>query len=370
MNPLNEPAPGATAASGKDAEIDHHYRLLIEAVHDYAIFMLDPSGNVASWNTGAERIKGYPPEEIIGRSFAVFYTPKDVAAGKPAHELAIAAAEGHAEDEGWRVRRDGSRFWANVIISAVHDASGTLIGFAKVTRDMTERRRLTELEHAREVSTQNQTARENEQKRIARELHDDLGQQLTALKMSVALLDARLQALGVSKEPLQETHELHTQIDAMATSLRRIAADLRPPLLDDLGLVAALEWMFEDFTRRYGVQVSARLVDDDLVFTEFAATAIFRIVQEALTNIARHAEANHVAVELIRAHGMCSIDIADDGVGVDLDEAPRQKSFGLLGIRERVSQLNGTVSFHSAAGSGFRIAIQIPESMLTTDHPA
>ncbi len=126
-------------------EATHHladslYRLLVESVMDYAIFMLDTEGQVASWNEGAQRIKGYLPGEIIGRHFSVFYTAEDRASGKPEWELETAARDGRVEDEAWRVRKDGSLFWANVVITALRDETGQLIGFAKVTRDLSERR--------------------------------------------------------------------------------------------------------------------------------------------------------------------------------------------------------------------------------------
>jgi PAS domain S-box-containing protein len=121
-------------------DIDHLYRLLVDAVSDYAIFALDSTGHVLSWNVGAERLKGYTADEIIGRHFSVFYTPEDIANGKPDHALVVAAAEGRFADENWRVRKDGSFFWASVVITALHDPTGALIGFAKVTRDLTERR--------------------------------------------------------------------------------------------------------------------------------------------------------------------------------------------------------------------------------------
>jgi diguanylate cyclase (GGDEF)-like protein/PAS domain S-box-containing protein len=119
---------------------EERFRLMVESVQDYAILMLDPEGNVATWNVGAQRIKGYEAEEIIGRHFSVFYPPSEIAVGKPQRELEIAAAEGRLEDEGWRVRKDGSRFWANVVITALRDETGVLRGYGKVTRDITERR--------------------------------------------------------------------------------------------------------------------------------------------------------------------------------------------------------------------------------------
>jgi PAS domain S-box-containing protein len=121
---------------------EHTFQLLVESIQDYAVFMLDPDGRVATWNGGAERIKGYAAQEIIGQHFSVFYQPEDVAQGKPRWELEIAEREGRHEDEGWRVRKDGTRFWANVAISAMRDGHGALMGFAKVTRDLTERRRV------------------------------------------------------------------------------------------------------------------------------------------------------------------------------------------------------------------------------------
>jgi PAS domain S-box-containing protein len=122
--------------------------LMIDSVQDYAIFMLDPDGNIASWNTGAERIKGYKPEEIIGQHFSCFFTAEDLANGKPQRELDIAVREGRFEDEGWRVRKDRSQFWANVVITALFDKHGILRGFAKITRDLTDRRQIQRLQIA------------------------------------------------------------------------------------------------------------------------------------------------------------------------------------------------------------------------------
>jgi PAS domain S-box-containing protein len=123
---------------------EERFRLLVDGARDYAIFMLGPDGNVLTWNTGAQRLKGYSAEEIVGRHFSAFYPQEDIERGKPAHELAVALAEGRYEEEGWRIRRDGSRFWANVIITTLLKPDGSLIGFSKVTRDLTNRRRAEE----------------------------------------------------------------------------------------------------------------------------------------------------------------------------------------------------------------------------------
>jgi len=145
-HPQALPAPEQNAGKSSLGGMDNgYYRLLVETVRDYAIFVLDATGHILSWNSGAERLKGYAPAEIIGRHFSVFYPPEDIAAGKPPWELETAARDGSVEDEGWRVRKDGTWFWANVVITALRDPTGTLIGFAKVTRDLTDRRRAEEM---------------------------------------------------------------------------------------------------------------------------------------------------------------------------------------------------------------------------------
>jgi PAS domain S-box-containing protein len=126
------------------SDSEESLRLLVESVRDYAIVMLDPGGHVVSWNPAAERIKGYRAEEIIGQHFSRFYPEEAVQRGVPEQELRVAATEGRFEDEGWRVKKDGSRFWANVIITALRDKQGNLVGFGKVTRDLTERRQTEE----------------------------------------------------------------------------------------------------------------------------------------------------------------------------------------------------------------------------------
>jgi PAS domain S-box-containing protein len=134
----------SSATSLEWPQIDIHspevFRLLVDSVADYAIFLLDRNGIIASWNIGAQRLKGYKPQEIIGKHFSIFYTQPDLAIDKPKHELELAAESGHFEDEGWRVRKDGSRFWANVVITCIRSKDGQLLGFGKITRDLTERR--------------------------------------------------------------------------------------------------------------------------------------------------------------------------------------------------------------------------------------
>jgi PAS domain S-box-containing protein len=362
------PQPSGTPASDElvgnafpHGPTDTHFRLLVDAVQDYAIFMLDPDGRVASWNRGAQSIKGYVAQEIIGQHFSVFYTPEDVAIGKPHTELTLAESKGRIEDEGWRVRKDGSRFWANVTITAIRAPDGALRGFGKVTRDMTDRLRLVELQHASALSSHVQSTREEERARIARELHDDLGQQLVALKMDVALLDQSATEDGKpARHTIEQTIALQVQIDSIIASARRIAGGLRPPMLDDLGLGAALEWLATEFRNRYGLTVAVQNAADQLALSPTAATAIFRMVQEALANVTRHADATRVRVHLRVVQDEFRLHIDDDGKGTTLDRNRSKDNFGLLGMEERVRQLHGRITFDSAPGDGFRIDIGMP----------
>jgi PAS domain S-box-containing protein len=177
-------------------ESEERFRLLVESVHDYAIFLLDPTGHVASWNAGAERIKGYRAEDIIGQHFSRFYPQDDIDAGKCEMELAEAARVGRFEDEGWRLRKDGSRFWANVIITALRDENGALVGYAKVTRDLTDRReaeqeriRIAQIEEAHRV-TEEFLARERAARRAAEEARSSLAITLRSIGDAVIATDA------------------------------------------------------------------------------------------------------------------------------------------------------------------------------------
>jgi len=192
------------------------FRLLVESVEDYAIFILDPSGQVTTWNAGAERIKGYEAEEIVGRHFSTFYPREDVAAGKCERELEMAAREGRFEDEGWRVRKDGSRFWANVVITPLRTPEGALLGFAKVTRDLTERRQADEnlraLAAAERTASVEKSRVQEFQERFLAILGHDLRQPLAAIDIRVALLRRR------SKDP-----EFIEDLDGLRASSRRMS---------------------------------------------------------------------------------------------------------------------------------------------------
>jgi PAS domain S-box-containing protein len=370
--------------------VEASFRLFVDAVQDYAIYMLDPRGYVATWNRGAERIKGYSEDEIVGQHFSVFFPQADRDAQKPEKELAIAAREGRFEDEAWRVRKDGSLFWASVILTAVRDSSGELIGFGKVTRDITERMRAEgalrqsnqELgkqiadriraermlqqseESLRRLSLSLLRSQDEERRRIGRDLHDSVGQYLAALKMN---LDALTSNFGLGNG---ETGEVLRQCTGLAAEsikeVRTISYLLYPPMLEESGLESAIQWYLEGFSKRSGIQIS---FDPDADFGRLsrdAELAIFRVLQESLTNVHRHSGSTTAKVALRIVEGQVVLDVADAGKGIPAEtlEEARKDSFGALGVglrgmKERMRQLGGDLELSSSA-AGTMLTARLP----------
>ncbi|HEX3105771.1 MAG TPA: PAS domain S-box protein [Terriglobales bacterium] len=371
---------------------EQRFRLFVEAVRDYAIFMLDPSGRITTWNNGAERIKGYKPWEIIGQHFSVFYPEEDLKSRKPWHELEVAAEEGRFEDEGWRLRKDGTRFWANVIITAIKDESGRLLGFGKVTRDLTEKRRAhQELERAhqhlqkevierriaekkvhkseeslRRLSQHLLRTQDEERKRIGRDLHDSLGQCLAILKINLdsiqlALPAAQAKAISQIDQCLQLTDEAIREV-------RTIAYVLYPPMLEELGLKSAISWYLEGFATRSKIKITFDAAPELERLERAVELALFRVLQESLANVHRHSGSRTAHIRLFQQNGSAVLEVEDEGKGfpdamLDLDQDELASSFGvgLRGMSERLRELGGTVEFKPAKKQGAIVRAEIPQ---------
>ena len=629
---LNRRDEEKKAAEWQLMESEARFRLLVSSVKDYAIFMLDPSGRIISWNEGAERIKGYKKEEIIGRHMSVFYTPEEIQRGEPEYNLSQARLHGRFEQEGWRLRKDGSIFWANVVFTAVHDPQGNIMGYGKVTRDITERKKATEqiaymarlmedtsdaifstgpsfmirtwnkaaemffgytaeeaigksagnllrvdlgeevihairrelvesnywkgevyykskngstltvllsasgvrnpqgdlegfvmvcrdfterkklelqlhqfnkelewqvakktaeltdykyaldqsaivsitdekgvikyvngnfckISHYREeeligqhhhiissryhpawffrdmwltiskgkvwkgeirnkakdgaiywvymtiipflnekgepfeyialdsdiserkkaealldqsyqdirqLASHLQDVREEERAGIAREIHDELGQQLTGLKMDLSWIGKR-KLIQDDNEASQKVVTIMNLLDTTIKTVRRIATDLRPSILDDLGLLAAIEWQSQEFGNRSGISTDFSTTLYEFKYPPTIAIGLFRICQESLTNVARHAAATSIRISLEEENENIVLTIRDNGKGFDTQKIGGKKTLGLLGMKERTLMMGGEFRIESLPGKGTALLVTVPITATNTN---
>jgi PAS domain S-box len=327
---------GAALSSSSKDELFRH---LVDSIKDYAIFVLSPDGHVLTWNPGAEAMMGYSKQEILGTNFSKFYLPEAVQSGLPVQELVIAENDGRFTDEGWRVRKDGSTFWASVVVTPLRDSTGELCGFAKVTQDTTKHREAAQHINNLNVELQRLSAKvlhaqDEERRRLARELHDDLGQQLTALKMSL------------KKTENAEAVEL---TDSALASVRNLSYLLHPPLLDETGLRDALNWFIQGLTKRSNIKIGLTIRPDNFPRLGMEIeTAIFRIVQESLSNVFRHANADRASVELEKQNDLVVVRVRDYGRGLQPDLIAQLENntvgVGIGGMRERVRQFGGKLT--------------------------
>ena len=323
---------------------DSGLQLLVSRVKDYAIFMLSPEGDVVSWNNGAMRIKGYTADEIVGKHMSAFYTEEDRRRGHPLELLNAARAAGAVEEEGWRVRKDGQRFWADVTITALLDDAGELLGFGKVTRDLTERKRAEDV--LSELSGRLLHTQDVERRKLARELHDLTSPLLTSL--SAKLYGARLRGKNGDPAMLDFVEETLTLCEATSTMIRTISSMLHPSLLEQSGLVATLRWYLDAFGNRTGMKMESALSDKGERPSASVETSLFRLTQEWLN--AMVARGDVAAVVSLRMHPKdLELRIETRGAAWTAREmADLRVAEGELGVlvaasRQRVRQLGGTL---------------------------
>jgi len=370
------------------------YRLLVQEVKEYAIFMLDTNGRIVTWNAGAQRLKGYTAEEIIGKHFSIFYDKESLAKKKPQRELETALTEGRVEDEGWRLRKDGTRFWANAVITALHDEKGTLKGFLKITRDLTDRK------HVEEA----------------------LREQAAHLEQRVRERTAELEKANRSKDEFITTlsHELRTPLTSITGWVQMLeAGELTPAqqrkafevidrnltaqaqLIDDLLNVSRIVSgkMMVDLQPLYPAPIIEHAIDSirptlnakSLKLTQDLDTGLgpiqidpsrfHQIVWNILVNAVKFTpKKGHIHVSLKRINSNALLQVSDSGEGIDPEflplvferfrqaDASRSRKYGGLGVglsiaRSLVEQHGGTIYAESAGlgkGSTFTITLPIP----------
>ncbi len=351
---------------------EERFRLLVESVREYAVFMLDVDGTVRSWNAGAQALKGYGAAEIIGRNFSTFYTPQEQAQGKPAAELRAAKANGRLEDEGWRVRKDGTLFWANVVITPVYGRTGELIGFAKVTRDMTEHRRFENLE------------------RSSRRMSEFLAMLAHELRNPLAPIRNAVTVMQLETLPTPTLRDCRDVIDRQLKHMTRLVDDL----LDVGRLTTGKIKLRKELLRvrevvSHSVETARPLIEarhhslgielpGDPVHVNGDATRLSQILQNLLLNAAKYTpDGGRIEVKVEAADGFTTISVSDNGRGIpraDLEEIfnlfvqvengrPDESGLGIgLTVARSLAELHGgSLEARSAgAGQGSTFCLRLP----------
>ncbi|MFC6282953.1 MULTISPECIES: PAS domain-containing sensor histidine kinase [Polaromonas] len=332
---------------------------LIDSAMD-AIVTVNEAQDILLYNQAAEKIFGWTPTEVLNRPLTRLI-PRRFHAEHAVKVTRFGSTGVTSRRMGdgmvlYGVRKNGQEFPLEASISHLATPQGKL--FTVILRDVTERVRASEELSA--FATAVHAVRESEKTRIARELHDELAQSLTALKMDAIWVREMLPA--DADAPRDKLEDMLALLDTTVAATRRIASDLRPLLLDDLGLVPAIEWLANNFTQRSGIVCHLSL-DDEVELGEPYATAVFRIVQEALVNVSKHAEASRVELKIEKSATGVALLVEDNGKGFALDAPRKAASLGLMGLRERARLLRGTIDVDTALGKGtcIRVVIPLPE---------
>jgi PAS domain S-box-containing protein len=332
-----------------------------------AIITTDETQRIVLFNNAAESMFGYSRDEALGAPLAMVIPERF----RHAHEQHVAGF-GQTGTTSRRMggssrivkglRRSGEEFPIDASISQVLEDGKRY--YTVILRDVTSRVEAEEAlrrskDELQELGAAAHLTREQEKSRIARELHDELGQLLTMLQMDVAWCKERQPTNNAAF--VAKLDRMETLLKSTIAATRRIASDLRPLMLDDLGLVPSLEWLVENFSQRTNIACELSIAEGDLGLTTPQATAIFRIVQESLTNIAKHAHAKHADITIEREDAALVVRVEDDGCGFAMDAPRKPQSFGLFGLRERASLIGAQVTVTSAPSQGTTVELRVPQ---------
>jgi PAS domain S-box-containing protein len=324
--------------------------ITIASVEDGTFMLVNPAG---------ERLSGYTREEMIGHSSVALGFWPDPQERRRLVEDLLRHETVHAREI--RLRRKDGQVRDALCSAALIDFRGSkFILFQAI--DITERKNAEKGLHEhqellRELSAHHESVREGERAHIAREIHDEMGQALTALKMDLSVLG--LESAKTAPKTAKEIQELKGRVDDIIQLVRDVATALRPSALD-LGILPGIEWLVDEFQKRSGIRCEVQVADGEIDLPEDRAIVLFRILQESLTNISRHAGARNVEIRLRSNTTHVRLDVEDDGRGFDVEAARKKKTFGLLGIRERVIMLRGTLNISSVPGEGTQVSVSIP----------
>jgi PAS domain S-box-containing protein len=360
---------------------EERMRLLVESIRDYGVFLLDAKGLVRSWNSGAQLIKGYRPDEIIGRHISTFYTPEDRDRGKPDHLLSIAGREGRVEDEGWRVRKDGSRFWADVVITALRGPAQELTGFVKVTRDLTDRLRAQE-ERLRLAHAEEAIRLRDEFLSIA---SHELRTPLTALQLQLESLEEQTASAPpklVNKVvgAVRSTQRLGVLIDSLL-DVSRIATGRLDLHLESMDLRESTILLLDglrDAADRAGCTLS--LTAPAEIRGEWDRMRLDQLLMNLVANAIKYGAGRPVEVSLEKADGVAVLTVRDHGPGIAAEDMERifhrferatsMRNYGGFGLglyiaREIARAHGGSIQVHNMADGGACFTVRLP-----VDRPA
>ena len=351
-------------AEGSLARSEARLRGILDSAMD-AIITVDERQHVVLFNAAAEAVFGCPRDEAIGAPLS-WFIPERFRAGHAEHVRRFGETQTSSRRMGEQrivtgVRRNGEEFPIDASISQVTENGQKF--YTVILRDVTLRVKADETlrrskDELRELAAAANQLREQEKRAIARELHDELAQALTGLKMDVAWIKEKLPAPPAAI--VDKLKSMEALLDSTVAATRRISSDLRPMMLDDLGLVPAVEWLVQNFNERTGIRCDFTITDPDLELHDPHATTVFRALQESLTNIVKHARASNIEIRLERTGNELAVSVRDNGIGFSPLDPRKPNSYGLIGLRERVYLLGGNVQIDSSPGNGTCVEIRLP----------